>query len=584
MKVIFSFRALKALLSNTTRFLRFGSTRIYEEVMAEQLNMEQLRKFAPQNAILAFSPLNTGSPMQDWCAHLGSNPLRRRELEEFAILGDVVVRIADELEPEPIDRVRIMSLEYAVRVLGNEEDGREFVRCVKAIANPDAGQFEYEQIAAYYYGEIRKRCVSDVLKEMGLLGMQLEAVTATVADREISFEEFERAEQKLTVADQRRVKEAVKNRKPLPAPTPIFDDEMKAVLRRVGRQKISRMMFDDYAAFYLEDGDKSLEEMDRDFVTFDNLEQYDENGLIGLTMNGGQRVVVVFDLDCEVDASCLPPEARHLASEVGKLFVSHAMGGRSAQNARRMITEAWADRTRSARPVSTWNEPSKHPLSDQEFEEWLSLSLDRIYDRKVVRSARRLFTFSKGAAVELVTDQEINPDFEEAQYAAAVLRLLWRRQYSDFHLRSLRREAYQELYLAIRGTSDTADVAELKKRAYTVFKEHNKLSLKEFTALNTVAKSQEVRLRDRFSVGARQWLRKIEKATGGGLRFLKFALYNDAEAKALTRQEKQRLWDAVRTREAELRSEASTALAHRQQNLFSQPANQIRQVHVVPSA
>ena len=278
--------------------------------MAERLNIEQLKKFAPGNAILAFSLLNTGSPMQDWCAHLGNNPMRRRELEEFAILGDVVVRIADELEPEPVDRVRIMSLEYAVRILGSEEDGREFVRCVKAIASPDAGQFEYEQIAAYYYGEIRKRNVSEVLKEMGLLGMQLEAVTATTADREISFEEFERAEQKLTVADQRRVQEAAKNRKPLPAPTPIFDNEMKAVLRHVGRQKVSRMIYDDLAAYYLEDGDKSIEELDRDFVTFDNLEQYDENGLIGLTMNGRQRVVVVFDLDCEVDASCLPPEYR----------------------------------------------------------------------------------------------------------------------------------------------------------------------------------------------------------------------------------------------------------------------------------
>jgi len=548
--------------------------------MAEQLNIEQLRKFAPQSPILAFSPPNTGSPMQDWCAHLGNNPLRRRELEEFAILGDVVVRIADELEPEAIDRVRIMSLEYAVRVLGNEEDGREFVRCVKAIASPDAGQFEYEQIAAYYYGEIRKRNVSNVLTEMGLLGMQLETVTATISDREIGFEEFERGEQKLTVADQRRVQEAAKTRKPLPQRYPIFEDEMKAVLRRVGRQKVSRMIYDDLAEFYLDDGDKSMEEMDRDYLTFENLEQYDENGIIGLTMNGGQRSVVVFDLDCEVDASCLPHEARHLASEVGRLFVGHEMGGNAVQNARRMIAEAWADQTRSAIPVSSWNEPSKHPFSDQEFEEWLSLSLDRIYNGRAIRSVRRLFTLSKGPAVELVMDQEVNPDFEEMQYAGAVLRLLWRRQYSNFHLRSLRHEAYQQLYLAIRGTSDTADVAELKKRAYADFKERSELSLKEFTALNTVAKSQEVRLRDRFSGGATQWLRKIEKATDGSLRYLKFSLYNDPEAKALTRQEKQRLWDAVRTRETELKALGATDLARQQQNAHPQTATQRQYVQV----
>lgn len=546
--------------------------------MAEKLNIEQLRKHAPQNPILAFSPVNTGSPMQDWCSHLANNPLRRMELEEFAILGDVVVRIADELEPEPIDRVRIMSLEYAVKTLGNEDDGREFVRCVKAIASPDAGQFEYEQIAAYYYREIRERGVSEVLTEMGLLGMQLEAVTATNSDREISFEEFERSEQKLTVADQRRVRDAAADRMPLPARCPNFDDEMKAVLKRVGGQKVSRMIYDDLAAFYFEDSDKSLEEMDRDFLTFENLDQYDENGIVGLTMNGGQRSVVVFDLDCEVDASCLPPETRHLASDLGRLFVGHAMGGNTVQNARRMIAEAWADMSGAAIPVSSWNEPSKHPFSDHEFEEWLSLSLDRIYDRKAVRTARRLWTLSNGESVEVVSGQEVNPDFEEMQYSAAVLRLLWRRQYGDFHLRSLRHEAYQEMYLAIRNTSDTADVAELKKRAYADFKESNRLSLKQFTALNTVAKSQEVRLRDRFSGAARQWLRRIEKATAGGLRYLKFSLYNDPGAKALTRQEKQRLWDAIRARDTELKAQGGTDHARQQQNV---PVQRRQYVHVV---
>ncbi|MGD9560879.1 MAG: hypothetical protein AB7F88_00380 [Pyrinomonadaceae bacterium] len=546
--------------------------------MAERINIEQLRRHAPQNPILAFSPINTGSPMQDWCSHLANNPMRRLELEEFAILGDVVVRIADELEPEQIDRVRIMSLEYAVKTLGNEEDGREFVRCVKAIVSPDAGQFEYEQIAAYYYGEIRKRGVSEVLMEMGLLGMHLESVTATVADREISFEEFDRGEQKLSVADQRRVKEIAKTRKPLPARCPNFEDEMKAVLRRVGCQKVGRMIYDDLAAFYLEDGDKSIEELDRDFLTFDNLEQYDENGIVGLTMNSAQRSVVVFDVECEVDDSCLPGAARQTASEFGRLFVGHTLGGDVVQNGRRMLAEAWAERTGAGLPVASWNRPSKAPFTDHEFEEWLSLSLDRIYGEKAVRSVRRLFTFGKGPAVELLTEQEVNPDFEEMQYAASVLRLLWRRQYADFHLRSLRHEAYQELYLAIRNTSDTADVANLKKQAYADFKDAKKLSLKEFTALNTVAKSQEARLRDRFSQAARQWLRKIEMATTGGLRYLKFSLYNDPEAKALTRQEKQRLWDAVRMRESELTAQSATARVRRQQSARSQ---QVQRVQVV---
>ena len=561
---------------------------MHKEVMAEKMNIEQLRKHAPQCPILAFSPINTGSPMQDWCAHLASNPLRRMELEEFAILGDVVVRIADELEPEPLDRVRIMSLEYAMRVLGDETDAREFVRCVKAIASPDASQFEFGQIAAYYYGEIRKRGTGEVLKEMGLLGMQMSAVRSTIAEREISVEELDRGEQKLTVADQRRVQEAAKIRKPLPPPTPIFDDELKCTIRRVGRQKISRMIRDDFAAFYLEDGDRSVEDLDRDFLTFESLEQYDENGIVGLTMNSGQRSVVVFDLDCEVDASCLPSEARSIASGLGHLFVGHSLGGAAVQEARDVIAAAEAERAvraafstghvQFAPPPSLSNEHSTRPFSDEEFENWLAVKLEQVYGRSVTRSVRRIRSYGHGRTFEYMTGQDVNPDHEEMQYVASVCRILWNRQYEDFHLRSLRRRAYQELYVALRGTADTADVAELKKQAYAAFKERNELSLKEFTALNTVAKSHEVRLRDRISPLTRKWLRTIANASAGRLRFLKFSLYNDAEARAMKRQEKQCLWDAVRSREAELKAEAR-AIADRVQQQTSVERRHVRVVH-----
>lgn len=175
--------------------------------------------------MLAFRPVDTGSPQQDWCKHLQNFPRYRRELEEFSVLGDVVVRIADGIEPKPFERVKILSLEYAVKTLSDETDGREFVRCIKAIASPDATSFELEQIAAYYYGEIRRRGTSEVLAEMGLLGMQMEAVTATIEEREIDFTESDTLEQKLTVADQRRIEKAQKTNAPLPAKTPNFDDE-----------------------------------------------------------------------------------------------------------------------------------------------------------------------------------------------------------------------------------------------------------------------------------------------------------------------------------------------------------------------
>lgn len=555
--------------------------------MNVQLNVDQLRNFAPQSPILAFTPLDTGSPMQDWCAHLARNPLRRRELEEFAILGDVVVRIADELEPEPLDRVKIMSLEYAMRVLGDENDAREFVRCVKAIASPDAGQFEFGQIAAYYYGEIRRRGTPDVLKEMGLLGMQMTAVTSTVADREISAEECDPVEQKLTVADQRRVREIAKNRLPLPPRTPDFDDELKYVLQRVGRQKISRMIHDEFEEFFLSDAGKSIDELDRDFLTFENIEQYDENGVVGFMMNSGQRSVVVFDVECEVDVSCLPPEAKRIASELGRLFVGHSLGGDAVRNARNLIAGAaieqneWAafstGQMRQAQPVACPNECSARPLSDLEFEEWLGLKLDLLYGHRVTRSVRRIRSYGRGRTFEYMSSQEVNPDHEEMQYVASVCRIMWSRQYEDFHLRSLRHQAYQDLYVSLRDTVDSADVAELKKQAYTAYKEQQQLSLKEFTALNTVAKSQEVRLRDRISPLTRKWLQTIVGASAGRLRFLKYSLYNDPDAKTMKRQEKQRLWDAVRSREAELKVAARPLAGRLQQNAAER--THVRVVH-----
>lgn len=546
--------------------------------MAVQLNIDQLRNFAPHSPILAFTPQNTGSPMDDWCSHLQLNPLRRQELEEFAILGDVVVRIADELEAEPVDKVKILSLEYAVKVLGDETDALEFVRCIKAIASPDAGQFEYQQIAAYYYGEIRLRGIPEVLKEMGLLGMEMAAVTTPISERELDVIESRPILTKLTRDDKRRCYEAAKNRKPLPAPTPNFDAEIEAVKRRIGRHKITNITYDEFAEYYLSDGDKSVEELDRDYLTFENLEQYDENGVIGLRMNGGQSSVVVFDFECEVDASCLPHEARELGSVIAHLFVGHSMGGAEAIRGRRLIAESRGQNLE--RPASCDDKFSRlrRPFSDQEFEEWLPLRLEQLYDRVVIRSVRKLLSLGK-STVEYMSECEVNPDYDEMQYVASICRILWYRLHKDFHLRSLRNTTYQEVYMGVRGATDTADVADLKKKAYAAYKERSQISLKEFTALNTVAKSQEVRLMNYLQPTARKWLRTINSASPGQLRYRKFALYNDPEAKGFTRQEKQRLWDAVREREAVLNSEVNSHQNRQVQQLLFGRSGQVKVVH-----
>ena len=465
------------------------------------LNINQLRTFAPDSAILAFRPEDSGSPQQDWCKHLQAHPRYRRELEEFAVLGETVLRIADGSEAAPVDKVKILSLEYAVKTLQDETDGREFVRCVKAIASPDASQYELEQIAAYYYGEIRRLTAPEVLKEMGLLGMQMEAVVATINEREIEIIETETEEQKLTVADQRRIRAAQEKSFPMPARTSNFDDEMTTVKRRVGQSKATRMARDEFEEFYLGDEGKSCEELDADFMSFEKLEQYDENGVVGFSMSGGQHTVVVYEFDSEVDASYLPSQVRELAKEMSLIFVGHRIGGAAAQKARhftlaqRILQSELRQVEKGvpalfSTPMPAVDKFSALPFSEEDFSEWLAAKLDYLYPRRTLRSVRRLTADRAGRSFEYQTAQEVNPDFDEMQYVASICQILWNQMRGDFHLRSLRRETYQNLHLKIRKTKDTAEVAKLKKEAYDEFKERKNLTLKEFTALNTAAKSQ----------------------------------------------------------------------------------------------
>ncbi len=561
------------------------------------LNHNQLQQFVPNSPILAFRPSDSGSPQQDWCAHLQAFPHYRRELEEFSVLGDVVVRIADGREPAPLERVKILSLEYAVKTLKDETDAKEFVRSVKAIASPDAGQYELEQSAAYYYGEIRRRgAASEVLKEMGMLGMQMEAVTATVEEREIEFTETQIGEQKLSVADERRVSAARKNRLPLPKPTPNFDAELAFITARIGSSKLTRTMTDEFAEYYLNDDGKSCEELDADFMSFEKLEQYDENGIVGFSMSGDQHSVVVYDFQSEVSADYLPADVQGLAREMNLIFVGFEVGGAAARRARQFIfahrisqNELSAARKgfpSLATPIPPPEKFSALPFSNDEFNDWLAAKLDFLYPRRTLRNARRLTHNKVGFPVEFMTTVEVNPDFEEMQHVAAVCQILWSNLNADFHLRSMRRETYQRLHTQIRSTEDTADVARLKKEAYELFKEQKKLSLKEFTALNTAAKSQEARLAGKTSATARKTLADIQTASTNRVRFLKFFLYNDAAIQALTRQEKQRLWDAIRARETVLQADQNKGGRQTpqavQNSLFKQPGVQKQVVRVTP--
>lgn len=571
---------------------------------ANQLSLSALREFAPSNSpLFAYRIESSGSPMNDWARHISVNNLFRRELEENSVLGgNVVVRAVEGDEQPALERVKILSLSYATRVFGNSEDAKEFVRCVKSIADPQAAQFELEQIASHYYRECRQRNVNEVLKEMAMLGMEMTRVTASVNDLEIETTETEIGEIKLTLADEKRVRNAQKNLPSIPCPTPNFDAEMRAIENRLSRSKVAKANQDEFAAFYLTDEGKSIEELDDDFRRYEAHEQYDEDGLLGLRMSASAHTEVVLELDGEITAEYLPEAVQPLAKMLQLVFVGHEIGGRAAQSARhfvacRKIENANNIRARNAfRLNAPFVETAKptlaefpvSPLTRNEILEWIDLNLDTLYSREVVRSARRVTTGKNGEWLEFTVNQIVNPDFDEKQYAGLVLQILLEQTERDFHLSALRRNAiYQSIYLQIRRAKDTAilsQTAEIGRKA----KDEKRLSLKEYTALSTVAKSQFARLADsRPSPALYRLEKEIAAADSRKIAYLKWAMYGTNcpahPIHSLPKQEVRRAWTALKNREQILKQASEFNQARQQQLQFNRAGVAAQQVRVTPA-
>ncbi len=571
---------------------------------ANQLSLACLREFAPSNSpLFAYRIESSGSPMNDWARHISKNNLFRRELEENSVLGgNVVVRAVEGDETPALERVKILSLTYATRVFGNSEDAKEFVRCVKSIADPQAAQFELEQIASHYYRECRQRDVPEVLKEMAMLGMEMTRVTASVNELEIETTETEIGEIKLTSVDEKRVRDAQKNLPPIAQATPNFDAEMRAIEKRLSRSKVAKANQDEFAAFYLTDEGKSIEELDDDYRRFEAHEQYDEDGLLGLRMSGSQHTEVVLELDGEITAEYLPEAIQPLAKMLQLVFVGFEIGGRAAQSARHFVVCRKIENTDNirAREAFRLNAPFVEaakptlaefpalPLTRHEILEWVDLNLDALYSREVVRVARRVTTGKNGERLEFTVNQTVNPDFEEKQYASQILQILLEQTERDFHLSALRRNAiYQSIYLQIRRAKDTAilsQTAEIGRKA----KDEKRLSLKEYTALSTVAKSQFARLADsRPSPALYRLEKEIASADPRKIGYLKWAMYGTNcpthPVHNLPKQEVQKAWAALKNREQVLKQANERDRALQQQLQFNRATTATQQVRVTPA-
>jgi len=575
-----------------------------KNMSANLLSLAILREFAPANSpLFAYRIESSGSPMHDWARHIAANELFRRDLEENSLLGgNVVVRPAEGCEQPALERVKILSFAYATRVFGNTDDAKEFVRCVKAIADPQAAQFELEQIASFYYRECRVRSVPEVLKEMALLGMEMTRVTTSVNDLEIECEESEFKEIKLTLDDEKRVAEAQKNLPPLPFESPNFDAEMRSIEKRLSHGSVSKANNDEFAAFYLSQDGKSLDELDEDFRRFDAHEQYDEDGLLGLRMSGASHTEVVLELDAEITAEYLPETVQPLAKVLQLVFVGYEIGGRAAQAARHFVACRKIENAdnRSAREAFRLNAPfvetvmpavnefSSFPLSRNEISEWIDSNLDTLYSREVVRVARRVSAGKKGELLEFTVNQSVNPDFDEKQYASQILNILLEQMERDFHLVALRRnDIYQSIYLQIRGAINTATLAHTADTARRA-KDEKRLSLKEYTALSTVAKSQFGRLNSaRPSAGLYRLEKEIRAADSRKIAYLKWAMYGKNQpahpVHDLPKQEVQRAWKALKSRDLMLKEKAASQLDRTLQQQLQFNCAGAAQVKIMPT-
>src|SRR5262245_43144249 len=154
-----------------------------------------------------FVHLETGSPHDALVAHISSlGQIARLDFERYAVAGEVIYAIEGDATPvsQQDEEARIGTLAYALNKLGNAEDAAEFTRCLNAICE-DGDALSRQAVARHYYGEIAARGVADVLKEMGLLAMQLASLDSPaeiveteidpgVSDRFDSWQDESRAE------------------------------------------------------------------------------------------------------------------------------------------------------------------------------------------------------------------------------------------------------------------------------------------------------------------------------------------------------------------------------------------------------
>lgn len=420
--------------------------------------------------------------------------------------------------------VKIAAPEYAARRLGNPEDAAEFVRCLHLIAGRDASALYLQQLASHYYAEAKRRPVGDVLKEMGLLALELSAVTATAEQLEFEDESGEMTEASSAVSNgttfyaeedfgtmslsERRTRwmeYAAAVLGEVEEGASLFADELRAQTRTVYRKGANGFAYDEFDA-HLSEVSAATED-DAEFgaylTSFERVqEQYDEGFAVSLHMTDGERKVACGDLDEDVDADLLPECARHLGEELARLYTSgFPLHDRDEQTGIEGVTLTAFVRDRGTR------ERVRVPITVYGIDAWMDAAIDEAFGGRVARTVRRYVWLpdTKNSARpvaqtprarlhEQTETIEVCPNPGERAQARAILEVLLQRLKRDYHTRGLHESAiYRELSARLAATTDTGVVARLKREAWQ-YKEAARFSIKLFNAFNTHAVARQAAL------------------------------------------------------------------------------------------
>lgn len=449
-----------------------------------------------------FVPFDYASPKDGLFKHIsGLGQLARLDFEHFIVAGEVIFKVEGDAVPnsQQDEESRISTLAYALRKLGNEVDAAEFIRCLNVIC--DGGDARYRQsVASHYYREIAERGAGVVLKEMGLLAMQLVRLDnpdGVVLEENVVELDWvpDDSDEQISVQRTEGIAGAYRS---------LFDREVEAIARLVrGNRNCSRFPHDDAAwVNELEASGASIEELDAAFKTLEAMDQYDENGAIVL-MSSYERTTACGKLDPEFVEEDLPEQARHLAGDLRRAYAN------------------------GVEIETMWDE--------------ISAQLDVIFPVKGKASEGGRFYSHANRELQNLVREILETILGDCQ--------------SDFHLTALRtNKGYRNFHKAIRSAVDTRQVGEIMKRAYEA-RQLGILPLKHFTALNTAAHLQRERLKSwPLSKTARMLLKEIAGASNGKLKFLRWAMYGANQPQhpvhQLASQEKEVLWQALKAKPA----------------------------------